>query len=179
MEEAEAAHHLTSLKRARGYRNGLMIAFLAVMPIRLKNFSAIRIGSSLVKHQNAWQLNDTKSGLSDECPVPRFLDSYIEKYIEEYRPLFRPRHDRLWVSTYGGDLSYLGCERIVTDTTRATLSIPMSPHLFRSSAASTAYLYAGDPPFSLPASSIILIRQPPSATTIGLADRVTQVPFPN
>lgn len=150
MEEAESAHHLTPLKRARGYRNGLMIVFLAVMPIRLKNFYAIRIGLCLVKYQNSWQqiisAADTKSNRADERPVPRFVAAYLDKYLEVYRPLLKPKSDELWVSAYGGALSYLGCERIITDTTRATLGIPMSPHLFRSSAASTAYLYAGNQP---------------------------------
>ena len=150
MVEAEAAHHVTPLKRARGFRNGLMIAFLAVMPIRLKNFAALSLGKHLVKYQGKWQLiisaADTKSQRSDERPVPGFIAAYLDKYIETHRPLLKPKSSELWVSTYGGALSYSGCEQIITETTRATLGVPISPHLFRASAASTAYFYAGDQP---------------------------------
>jgi len=150
MAEAETAHHLTPLRRARNYRDGLMIAFLAVLPIRLKNFSALRIGENLVKYRKHWQLiipaADTKSGRADERPVPRFLAAYLDKYIEIYRPLLKPQSDGMWVSTYGGDLSYVACEQVITETTRTTLGIAVSPHLMRSCAASTAYLHAGDDP---------------------------------
>jgi len=43
-------------------------------------------------------------------------------------------------------LSYNGCERIITETTRKTLGVPISPHLFRTCATSMTYLYAGDQP---------------------------------
>ncbi|QIG47577.1 site-specific integrase [Nordella sp. HKS 07] len=150
MAEAETAHHLTPLRRAHNYRNGLMIAFLAILPIRLKNFSALRIGKNLVNYRKHWQLiipaTDNKSGRADERPVPRFLAPYLDKYVEIYRPLLKPQSDGLWVSTYGGDLSYKGCAQVVTETTRTTLGIAVSPHLMRSCAASTAYLHAGDDP---------------------------------
>lgn len=54
MAEADAADHLTSLKRAAQFRNGLMVALLACCPIRLKNFAALEIGRSVVQNGGDW-----------------------------------------------------------------------------------------------------------------------------
>ncbi len=60
-----------------------MVAFLAVMPIRLKNFAALSIGKQLVKYQGKWQLiisaADTKSQRADERPVPEFIAAYLRQ----------------------------------------------------------------------------------------------------
>src|SRR6266849_5154720 len=42
------------LARARGVRNGLMIALLALCPIRLKNFAALEIGHTFKKVHGSW-----------------------------------------------------------------------------------------------------------------------------
>src|SRR5260370_25697607 len=40
--------------RARGVRNGLMIAMLARFPIRLRNFAALEIGKTIQKINGSW-----------------------------------------------------------------------------------------------------------------------------
>jgi hypothetical protein len=40
--------------RARGVRNGLMIALLAVCPIRLKNFAALALGTTFNDVDGRW-----------------------------------------------------------------------------------------------------------------------------
>jgi hypothetical protein len=52
--EAEMATKLTDLARARQVRNGLMIALLALCPIRLKNFVGLEIGSTFVEIKGQW-----------------------------------------------------------------------------------------------------------------------------
>jgi hypothetical protein len=47
--EAEISSTLTDLGRAHQFRNGLMMAMLALCPIRPKNFAALEIGRSFVK----------------------------------------------------------------------------------------------------------------------------------
>ena len=52
MTEAENSQPLSDLARARQFRNGLMIAKLALHPVRLKNFASLKIGRKVCKH---WQ----------------------------------------------------------------------------------------------------------------------------
>jgi hypothetical protein len=63
----------TDLARARGVRNGLMLALLALCPIRLKNFAALEIGQTFKEVHGRWWIalpgNITKSGRQDERPV--------------------------------------------------------------------------------------------------------------
>jgi hypothetical protein len=52
--EAENSRKLTKLGQSRQVRNGLMVAMLAMHPIRLKNFAALEIGRSLVEIKGSW-----------------------------------------------------------------------------------------------------------------------------
>src|SRR5262249_44223232 len=51
--EAEAFAN-TDLARARGVRNGLMVALLALCPIRLKNFADLKIGHTFKGIDGSW-----------------------------------------------------------------------------------------------------------------------------
>ena len=52
--EAENSHKMSKLGQARQVRNGLMVAMLAMHPIRLKNFAALEIGRSLLEIKSSW-----------------------------------------------------------------------------------------------------------------------------
>jgi integrase len=43
-------------------------------------------------------------------------------------------------------MSYSGVERVITETTRSAIGFDISPHMFRTSAASTAAIYAAENP---------------------------------
>jgi hypothetical protein len=49
-------------------------------------------------------------------------------------------------SNNGTAMSYSGVERVVTETTRSLIGVDNSPHMFRTSAASTAAIYAPENP---------------------------------
>ncbi|MGE3246107.1 MAG: site-specific integrase [Beijerinckiaceae bacterium] len=156
----------SGLERACMARNGLMVALLAVCPIRLKNFSCLAIGKTLVQSGDIWWIvlsaGDTKAGRADERPVPDYLGDAIRLYIERFRPLLleQPLYSRcadgetetshsgpLWISSNTGlPLSYAGVGRIIADTTLQTVGHALGPHMFRVCAASTAAFYpAGNP----------------------------------
>ena len=64
----------TPLARAAGVRNGLLIALLALHPIRIKNFAALAIGDTFLNIEGRWWLHipseNTKSHRrSDRQPV--------------------------------------------------------------------------------------------------------------
>jgi hypothetical protein len=51
--EADGSPTLSNLAKARQVRNGLMIAILAMHPIRLKNFPGLEIGSNFIKIEDS------------------------------------------------------------------------------------------------------------------------------
>jgi integrase len=140
----------TGLCRARNYRDGLMVSLLACAPIRLKNFAALTLGTTLQRTADAWWIllpaEETKSRRPDQRPLPAFLTSFIDEYVAVYRPMLGEPDDHLWIGTYGRPLSYSACERILTETTRKLLGVPVSPHLFRKSAATWLAFEAGQYP---------------------------------
>src|SRR5262249_14221531 len=82
---AEQSPDLTLLRRARLYRDGLMIALLSVCPIRLKNLASLEVGRHIRKCGDEWWLildeTETKSGRPDERPIPGELGSHIERWL--------------------------------------------------------------------------------------------------
>jgi hypothetical protein len=79
------------LKRAIGIRNGLIIALLAVCPIRIKNYAALEIGRTFKQEQGSWWISlpygSTKTDASDQRPIPDYLEDAIELYLTKARPV--------------------------------------------------------------------------------------------
>jgi hypothetical protein len=146
MAEADAAAHRSALARARQFRNGLMVALLAIHLIRLKNFAALEIGRSFKKINDTWWIVlsalETKESRPDERAVDACLTTWIDRYLNIHRPVLARTGDpptALWLSSNdGGAMSYSGVERVISETTLATIGIDVSPHMFRTAAASTA-----------------------------------------
>jgi site-specific recombinase XerD len=152
--EAESNEGMTKLARARMIRNGLMVALLACCPIRLKNFAALEIGRTIVKLDRVWWIvlagSETKEARPDERPVPDYLTEKIDCYIRTYRPILARTDDvsnALWLaSDYGRPMTDASVREVVTETTRSSVGVKVSPHLFRTAAASTAAVYGGSTP---------------------------------
>ena len=143
-EAQEFAAH--DLARARGVRNGLMIALLALCPIRLKNFAALEIGQTFKEVHGSWWIAlpgfATKSRRPDERRVPKWLNRSIDAYVNQSRPVLlrsRSTTEALWISsTTGKPITKKNLGTLVSKITLATLGVDVSPHLFRTAAASTA-----------------------------------------
>ena len=144
----------TDLARARGVRNGLMIALLALCPIRLKNFAALEIGQTFKEVHGRWWIAlpsiATKCHRPDERRVPALLNRYIEVYLNQSRPVLlgsRRPTNALWISsTTGGRLTTKNLGTLISKITLETIGVTVSPHLFRTAAASTAACYGGNTP---------------------------------
>ena len=147
VERARASNTGTILHKARLHRNGLMIAMLALCPIRLKNFASLQIDKQLRKIEDHWWIaftsEETKTGRADERPLPAILTPIIDQWIDTYRPCFLRPGDALWTSTAGGILAYTYVGAIITQTTRRELGIAINPHLFRDCAVFTVAHGAG------------------------------------
>jgi integrase len=142
------------LTRARGMRNGLMIALLALCPIRPKNFAGLEIGHTFKEVDGSWWIalpaNLTKSRRRDERRVPAWLNRYINTYLTQSRPVLlesSPRTNALWISsTTGRRMTTKNLGTLISKITFETLGVDVSPHLFRTAAASTAAIYGGKTP---------------------------------
>jgi integrase len=140
--------------RARGVRNGLMIALLALCPIRLKNFAALEIGRTFKQVHGSWWIAlpgiTTKSRRPDERRVTELLNPAIDVYLHQSRPvLLRSRFttNALWISSRtGGAMTKKNLGTLVSKITLETVGVDVSPHLFRTAAASTAATYGGSTP---------------------------------
>jgi integrase len=141
------------LARARGVRNGLMIALLAHRPIRLKNFAALQIGQTFKQVQGRWWITlpriSTKSRRADERPVPAFLNRCIDAYLKDSRPVLLGSGptNALWISsTTGRPMTTKNLGILISRITLEAVGVDVSPHLFRTAAASTAAAYGGKTP---------------------------------
>ena len=138
--------------RAVGMRNGLMIALLAT--IRPKNFVALGIGTTFKMVHGRWWIDlpamATKNRRPDKRRVPECLNRYIEIYLTNARPVLLrsgSATNALWISsTTGRAISRVVFGDLISKITLETLGVSVSPHLFRTAAASTAATYGGSTP---------------------------------
>jgi integrase len=154
MREAEAFARYP-FKRAIGIRNGLIIALLAVCPIRIKNYAALEIGRTFKQEQGNWRIalpyGTTKTDTADQRPVPDYLQDAVDLYLTESRPVLigsRQATNSLWISSRTGrryTTKNLGTQ--ISKITLETIGVDVSPHLFRTAAATTSACYATDMPY--------------------------------
>lgn len=152
--EAENSRRMSKLGQARQVRNGLMAAMLAMHPIRLKNFAALEIGRNFVEIKGSWWIVlsalETKENRPDERQIDDLLQLALDRYLKKYRSILAlagQSTTALWLSSNdGASMSYSGIERVLTDTTRTTIGIAVSPHLFRTAIASSAAIHGGANP---------------------------------
>lgn len=153
MVEADAASHWSVLARARQYRNGLMVAFLAFHPMRLKNFAALSVGGTFRNIKETWWIvlpaTDTKENRPDERKLVEYLAHSVEHYLAIHRPVLArgKSNNAFWLSSNDGEaMTYSAVGRVVSTTTLASIGVDISPHLFRTSAVSTVAVYRGKDP---------------------------------
>jgi integrase/recombinase XerD len=144
MEESQIpAGKPVSMANAIRYRDGLMIALLAQVPLRHKNFAAIEIGRDLIKEGDDWFIvippEETKTKIYLDFQVPESLRDQFSTYLTHVRPrMLRQRGCKsLWVSPKGGALSYSAVGPVVTRHTAERLGFRITPHDARDAAATT------------------------------------------
>jgi site-specific recombinase XerD len=136
----------SEFERAQGVRNGLMIAILALTQIRLRNFVALEIGYTFKEVNGSWWVSvpagSTKNKRWIEKRIPNSFNHTIELYLNWARPILvrSPGQDNsLWISSRTGRrFTYKNLGTLISKITFRTLGVDVSPHLFRTAAASTA-----------------------------------------
>ena len=143
----------TTVERACQYRNGLMIALLAVRPVRLSNLAMIEIGHHLLQHGAGYNLSfqpaETKTGtdLLTNIPFPAALLPNLDHYLTHHRPILIARQTanhpgqaathHLWVSRRGTPLSESAIYGAFVRLTEIEFGHAINPHMFRDCAATT------------------------------------------
>jgi integrase len=143
------------IERARWVRNGLMIALLALHPLRIKNFGKLRIEDTIKRIEGHWWLlirvKETKTHRLDERRIPDFMTEIVDRYVEKYRPILfgnKTCDATFWVSsTKGRQFTVKNMGTLISRITAQTLGVDVSPHLFRMAAASTVAIHAPNHPY--------------------------------
>ncbi len=139
--QAERRLDRTPLQRAVMIRNGLMVALLAHIPIRLGCFYALRIGKDILRLEDGWWIilngSQTKNRHRDPRPIPPRLTPLLDTWVDEWRGAFLDPQDFLWPAIKGGGIAYTYAGTIITNTTFQEVGVAISPHLFRDCAVCT------------------------------------------
>lgn len=163
---------------ARDFRDGLMIALLALRPLRVTNFLGITIGRHLRRSGNRVTLSfegmETKTKRPIEPTWPEELLPSLDRYLEEVRPIPmaakvpvdparppRPAGAILWVGQGGTALTPGGLTKALKRHTRRRFGRYVNAHLFRDCLASTV---ANEDPDHVHIAQHMLHHSKPSTT---------------
>ena len=122
------------------FRDGLIIALLALIPLRRRTLAALRIGKHLVRSGDLWMLDipaeDVKTKRPLEYPISAELSRRIDLYLDQIRPRIpgAGMHDYLWASSRGRPMSDRIIYGAVRRRTRKGLGFPVNLQRFRHAA---------------------------------------------
>lgn len=124
-------------------RDGLMIALLALRPLRRRNLADLVLGRSLIQVRNAWHIrfasHETKTGRVIEMPWPGALADLLTTYLDRYRLVLLKgtNNSHLWITQMATAMAPHSITVRVSEVTTRLLGVDVSPHLFRDSLATT------------------------------------------
>jgi integrase/recombinase XerD len=144
---------VSPLQAATLHRDGLIIALLALVPLRRRNFVQLRLGVELKTLQGGWVINIDGRATKNHSPLeydwPALLEAPLLQYLDFHRPFLAARkyrwhgraNDHLWVAQSGSALTEIAFYDIIRKHTKAAFGSPMPPHAFRHAAATTLAIH--------------------------------------
>jgi len=139
-ENAALAAGQVTRDDAPTYRDGLIIALLAAVPLRRRTVAALRLDQHLVKIGDCWLLDipaaDTKTRRPLEFPISDVLSERIDLYLARFRCAITGAYDHqgLWPSARGKPMSGGSIYDAVCRRTTNALGFPVNLHSFRRAA---------------------------------------------
>jgi integrase len=124
------------------YRDGLIIALLALIPLRRRTLAALRIGRHLIKAGNLWELDipasDTKTRRPLDYAISKELSERIDLYLKQFRSLIpgADKHSSLWSSNLSRPMCPDAIYYAVLRRTKKAFGFGVNLHRFRHAAAS-------------------------------------------
>lgn len=149
----QAATKSTPRLAAMAFRDGLMIALLALRPLRRGNFINLTIGEDLVHNGAGWTITlpgtVTKNHAELAFPWPEQLLEPLKTYLTIYRPVLAQRvgrwtspvGNRLWVTSHGSPMTEMALFDRITKLTAKAFGKSLNPHLFRDAVATTTAIH--------------------------------------
>lgn len=143
MDEAIATANASGAVSNEGaflYRDGLIIFLLAVIPLRRRTLTALRVGNQLIRSGSLWTLDippeDTKTAEPIEFLMSAKLSARIDLYLEKFRNRIpgATAHDGLWVSNKGRPMDDGTIYDAVRRRTRKAFGFGVNLHRFRHAA---------------------------------------------
>lgn len=131
------------------HRDGLLIALLALVPLRRHNIAGLRIGRNMIDVNGTWLIaldaSETKTRAPIEIAWPEELTAPLVIYLTIHRPHLsslvghwsKPIDSALWVSSNGSPMTEMAIYHRVRKHTREAFGVAINPHLFRDAAATT------------------------------------------
>lgn len=122
------------------YRDGLIIALLAAIPLRRRTLAALRIGRHVVQTGETWALDLPAELLKNKRPIeysiPAELSQRVDIYVRDFRGRIKgsQTHEAMWPSELGRPMSYYRIYTIIKRRTEVEFGFPVTPHLFRMAA---------------------------------------------
>ena len=135
------------------FRDGLIVALLALRPLRRKNLTNLTIGIDLIMIEGRWLIvlarSQTKTHAALEFAWPEELHEPLETYLAVHRATLIARHgrwhaevgNRLWVSSDGSPLTQMAIYDNIVRRTRKAFGRRINPHLFRDAAATSLAIH--------------------------------------
>jgi integrase len=129
------------------YRDGLMIVFAALFPMRPENLRELEIGEMFAppnalddRYYVNIPANMTKTGEPIQDYVPRQLTVYFDYYFAWIRSRFHaaPTSRDVWLTLEGEDMAYITLYGAVRRTTLRIAGKSIRPHQFRHAAATAS-----------------------------------------
>lgn len=129
------------------YRDGLLIALLALITLRRRTLSALRVGQQLVKSGDLWELDipaqDVKTRRALDYPISFDLSRRIDLYLGQFRCRIpgATEHDGLWPSNKGRLMDDGTIYDTVRRRTRSAFGFPVNLHRFQLAAGTLWSIY--------------------------------------
>ena len=136
MDKADKSDRIRKID-AFQYRDGLIIALLAVIPLRRRTLTALRIGDNLIKAGDLWVLDiaatDTKTRRALDYPLSAKLSARIDVYLGKFRDKIpgSAAHAGLWSSNLGCPMRGDGIYEAVRRRTLSAFGFAINLHRFR------------------------------------------------
>ena len=145
----ETASNPQDLDHVLAFRDGLIIAFLALHPVRRRNLADFKLDRNLIRQPTGFLIvfdgDQTKCGAPHEARLADVLVEPMRTYLSVWRPVLAVRtgrwtadlDDAVWISQDGSPMSQEGLSGRIELRTRSAFGKAMNPHLFRDAAATT------------------------------------------
>ena len=149
MHRAEAESGISPFKRSLMFRDGLAIALLIRRPLRLRNFSNMKMHTHLVGEgftRIVFSAAEMKGKRPFEAAFPANLQGALHRYLNAYRPHLLSLHAQdgspgvemaLWISSEGRAVDPGAFSKSIARRTRAAFGRDLTPHLFRDASVTT------------------------------------------